>query len=144
MKLFSRRKKQNIDPALPPELQAYSRSGRRERIGIVWLVGIVSLIISLLVMALLYFGGRWIYRKIAHRGSQPTPVIITDQQNSSDTDTGKDSSDTDSEDSFDQDTDSEQTTTGTSNQNAPQTQPVTGDQATDASSLPSTGPAFDL
>lgn len=138
MKLFGRRKQQNVDPALPPELQAYSRSGRRERLGIVWLVGIVSVIISILVMTLLFFGGRWVYRKIAHRGNQATPVIVTDQRdaNEKDTQTDRAQSDADSENSFDEDVDTEQT--------APQTQPVTGDQSNDASALPRTGPELDL
>lgn len=144
MKLFGRRKQQNIDPMLPPELQAYSRSGRRERLGIVWLVGIVSLIISLLVMALLYFGGRWIYRKVAHRDNRPTPVIITDQDQSDDSSTSPESDQQGGDSEVQPDDvdgpEQEANNSADGEQSAPSTQPVTGD----TSSLPNTGPEFDL
>lgn len=62
MKLFNRKSK-SLDLGLPPEVQAYSEAERRERMGMAWLVGIVSLIVSLLILTALYFGGVWLYRK---------------------------------------------------------------------------------
>lgn len=75
MKLF-KKKSANSNSYMPPEVQAYAASEHRERMGMAWLVGIVSLIISTLVLISLFFGGRWVYRKIAGTDSQkPTPVV---------------------------------------------------------------------
>lgn len=61
---------------MPPEVQAYAASEHREQMGIAWLVGIVSLVISTLVLISLFFGGRWVYRKIAGTDmTKPTPVV---------------------------------------------------------------------
>lgn len=65
MKLFKRRKTTVADPTLPPEVQAYSQAEHRERMGVAWLVGSVSLVLTIFVLVGLFFGGRWLYRTIA-------------------------------------------------------------------------------
>ncbi len=65
MKLFNRRKKDTSN--LPPEIQAYAQAEHRERVGMAWLVGLVSLIVTVLVLAGLYFGGTWVYRKLSQK-----------------------------------------------------------------------------
>lgn len=74
MKLFSRRKP--ADNTLPPEIQAYAVAEQRERRGMAWIVGIMSLLVTLLVLAVLFLGGRWVYRKI---NPQDTPSVKTSQ-----------------------------------------------------------------
>lgn len=81
MKLFRRNKQ--VDSNLPPEIQAYARGEHRERVGVAWLVGLISLIVTFLVVAGLYFGGRWIYRKLAHKdSSSATPTAQTEKPTS--------------------------------------------------------------
>ena len=153
MNLFNRRKKQVVDPSLPPEVQAYSQAERRERMGIAWLVGIVSLVVSLVLITGLFFGGRWVYRKVAHKDNKAVPAVTSDQDSSNDknkdTNNSSDNSSTDSSNNSgnnDQssDTATNQPTTGSNNTppaTTPTQQPVTGDQST---TLPNTGPDVDL
>lgn len=65
MKLFNRRTQNNSN--LPPEIQAYAQAEHRERVGMAWLVGLVSLVVTVLVLAGLYFGGSWVYRKLSQK-----------------------------------------------------------------------------
>ncbi|MCA9329498.1 hypothetical protein KDA11_02545 [Candidatus Saccharibacteria bacterium] len=147
MKFFGRRKNQIIDPTLSPELQNYTKSERRERLGIVWLVGIMSLVISLILMAILFFGGRWIYRKMSRANDSSTVQVNTDEESKNDTDTKTSDKIRESNESRlddptanDNQTDNQSADASTSTI----TQPITGDQSTDTSNLPNTGPEFDL
>lgn len=75
MKLFKRKTSIN-NSYMPPEVQAYAASEHRERMGMAWLVGIVSLIVSTILLVSLFFGGRWVYRKIAGTDTnKPTPTV---------------------------------------------------------------------
>jgi len=75
MKLF-KRKTPITNPYMPPEVQAYAASEHRERMGMAWIVGIVSLIVSTILLVSLFFGGRWVYRKIAGTNTnKPTPTV---------------------------------------------------------------------
>lgn len=75
MALFGRKKQNNV---LPDEVSEYYQSQRRERIGVAILLGLVALVVTLLIAAALFFGGRYIYRqffaddKTAPTVSQPT------------------------------------------------------------------------
>lgn len=144
MKLFNRKKTQP-GVHLPPEVQAYSQAERRERMGMAWLVGIVSLLVSLLVVAGLFFGGRWVYRKVAHR-DKPTPVVTeTTNDDQAQTDDDKPADDTPATNDNANNgggTDAPSTSGNSGSTNpAPTEQPVTGDQAAE---LPNTGPDQDL
>lgn len=139
MNLFNRRNK--VDPNLPPEVQAYSQAERRERMGVAWLFGIVSLIVTLVLITGLFFGGRWVYRKIA-RKDKATPVQIDTSDDSKTEDQKSKDAEDQSEASDDTPVDTEQTpSTPAPTSNTPQTpatQPSTGD------TLPNTGPDLDL
>jgi len=155
MNLFNRRKKQVVDPSLPPEVQAYSQAERRERMGIAWLVGVVSLVVSLILITGLFFGGRWVYRKVAHKDNKAVPAVTSDRDSSDDknkdTDNSSNDSSTDSgnnsgSNNQPSDTATDQPAAGSNNTPsattpAPTQQPVTGDQST---TLPNTGPDVDL
>lgn len=139
MNLFNRRKK--VDPNLPPEVQAYSQAERRERMGVAWLFGIVSLIVTFVLITGLFFGGRWVYRKIA-RKDKATPVQIDTSDDSKTEDQKNKDAEDQSDASDDTPADTEQTpSTPAPTSNTPQTpatQPSTGD------TLPNTGPDVDL
>lgn len=143
MKLFKRQSK-SLDLGLPPEVQAYSQAERRERMGMAWLVGIVSLIVSLLILTALYFGGVWLYRKATGNDKTNTDTsqpVKEDKPSDSDQDKPKvtpapapaPSAQTPSISDGGAQTDTPV--------QAPATQPATGD---DSESLVRTGPDEDL
>ena len=146
MQLFKRKKSQTT---LPPEVQAFATAERRERMGMAWLVGIVSLVVTILVVTGLFYGGRWVYRSLANRNKKATPVV-TEPQSDDTKPNATSSTDSDSASQNSTTTDSGQTTPNTSAPNAtpstsssntPIQQPVTGDQSV---TLPNTGPDVDL
>ena len=61
MALFKRNNKTNV----PPEIQEYYQTERRERAGIAWLLAVGTLVATILLTAGIFFAGRWTYRKIA-------------------------------------------------------------------------------
>lgn len=141
-----------IDPNLPPEVQAYAKAERRERMGMAWLVGIVSLVVALIVFALLYFGGVWLYRKLAHKNSNQTNTSQTedkskssksdqDKQAEADKDKSDSAKNTGSTEPNDSSTSSNSTSTP-AQATGPATGPVTGDDSEDT--LVRTGPDIDL
>lgn len=62
MALFNRNKKTTSN--YPEEVQEYYQAERRDRTGIAWLLAIGTLIVTILLALLLYFGGRWVYRQL--------------------------------------------------------------------------------
>lgn len=68
---------------LPKEVQDYYESGKRERRGMVWLLGIGTLLVTLLLAAGIFFGGRWIYRQLTNDDqAQDTAQIGENDQKS--------------------------------------------------------------
>lgn len=61
MGLFNRK---NTETVLPPEVNQYYASQRRERAGMMAIFGFSALIITILVGLALFFGGRALYRNI--------------------------------------------------------------------------------
>jgi hypothetical protein len=76
MKLFGR-DKNNLE-SVPSEVQDYYRSERRERTGLAWLLALGTLVVTLIIAAGLFFGGRWAYRKVTHTDRRPS--VATQQQ----------------------------------------------------------------
>lgn len=62
---FSRKKKDDV----PAEIQEYYQAERRERVGVAWVVALLTLLVTVAVVLGLFFGGRWVYRKVANRDS---------------------------------------------------------------------------
>ena len=77
MALFSRRQKKKED-ILPKEVREYYESERRERTGIAWLLAIGTLVVTFLIAAGLFFGGRWVYRAAFNHNDNKTAQ--TDQK----------------------------------------------------------------
>lgn len=133
MKLFSRRTP--ADSVLPPEIQAYAVAEQRERRGMAWIVGILSLLTTLLILAVLFVGGRWVYRKISQQDDRPINVSQGSESKPKETPAKPSAGTTDTADS------------GASSTNQPvqapaATQPATGDNG--AETLVRTGPDIDL
>ena len=80
---FNRRKKSD-EASVPPEVQQYYESEHRERVGLAWLIAFLSLIVTVIVIVGLFFGGRWAYRKIAHKDNPVgTTQVATPNQSTS-------------------------------------------------------------
>lgn len=81
---------------LPQEVQDYYESGKRERRGMVWLLGIGTLLITLLLAAGIFFGGRWLYRMITGPDDQAQNTAQTDQNQQEQSKNDQNSSNSDS------------------------------------------------
>lgn len=131
---------------VPAEIQEYYQTERRERTGVAWLLALGTLIITIGLATLLFFGGRWLYRTIADRDDDKTDNTSQVEQGPSETATDSGSSDVAQNGSTPAPGNTGTSSTNTENgstqgtQNTPPTPtprattPVTGD------SLPDTGP----
>ncbi len=72
---FNRRTK--TAASLPAEVQEYYQSEQRERVGVAWLIALVSLLVSTVVIISLFLGGRWAYRKFVQK---PTPKTTSSSE----------------------------------------------------------------
>lgn len=61
------------NPPLPKEVQQYYQSQRRERVGLAWLLGLGTIVVTILLGTGLFFGGRAIYRSV-HKKNNPPAV----------------------------------------------------------------------
>lgn len=88
-----RRKQSNID-TVPQEVRDYYESERRERSGMAWLLAIGTLVMTLILAAGIFLGGRWAYRKIVKNDDKPKVITsqLTDSQSGNN---GTDAADTD-------------------------------------------------
>jgi cytoskeletal protein RodZ len=74
---FNRNK--NID-GVPAEIQEYYQTERRERTGVAWLLALGTLLVTVGLATLLFFGGRWLYRTVANRdGNRADETAQVDQ-----------------------------------------------------------------
>lgn len=78
MAIFDRfkRKKRVV---LPEEVNEYYQSQRRERVSVAIILGVVALVVTLLVAAGLFFGGRYVYRKIADNDVKKPATVQVDE-----------------------------------------------------------------
>lgn len=85
MAFFNRKK---TDQIVLPEIERYYDAEKRERAGLAWLLAIVSIACVALILIGMFFGGRWIYRKLTNT-TEKTGVSTT-QTVESDIAKGKD------------------------------------------------------
>lgn len=148
---FNRKQKNTSE--VPPEVKQYYESEHRERVGLAWLVAFLSLIATVLIVAGLFFGGRWIYRKVSN-DNPPANVQTSESdksessnsndqaesnnqsQSESNNDESSNSSNPESESGSNQNessnnsTDTDQSITGTTDQAAPDQMADTGPGST--------------
>ncbi len=74
---FKRNKSSDNEASVPPEVTQYYESERRERVGVAWLLGLVTLLATIAVVFVIFFGGRWTYRKLTHKNNpKPIPTVV--------------------------------------------------------------------
>jgi len=61
---------------MPAEVQDYYQADQRERTGVAWLLAFFSLVLTLIIVTGGFFGGRAIYRKVAHKNKKPTVAVL--------------------------------------------------------------------
>lgn len=65
---------------VPPELQEYYKTERRERLGIAWLLALATLFATVALVLGLFFGGRWLIRQIGGEDKKPAATQTTQEQ----------------------------------------------------------------
>lgn len=76
MALFKRNKK-NTD-VLPAEVREYYQSERRDRAGVAWLLALGTLLLTFVIAAALFFGGRWLYNAVFDKDTETTQTTSQD------------------------------------------------------------------
>lgn len=56
--------REKVDDTIPPEVQEYYETERRERRGMAWLLAFTTLVVTVLLAVGIFFGARWVYRQI--------------------------------------------------------------------------------
>lgn len=141
MALFRRNKK---DSVMPEEVRDFYASEHRDRKGMAWLLAVATLLVTFLIAAALFFGGRWIYRTVfdnndttttqkepADEAGSEEQIELGDKKTSQNSGSSSNTSGSSS-------TGTPGSNTGTSSTNTTQT-PVTG-----PSELVNTGPGDEL
>jgi len=62
------------------EVREYYDSSRQERQGLAWFLAFATLIVTLLIVVGLFFGGRWLYNKIKHNDTDNTATTQQEDQ----------------------------------------------------------------
>lgn len=143
--LFKRRQTTSIeDTNIPPEVQAYTQAEHRDRMGKAWLIGVLSLIITVLFLMGIFFGGRWVYQKITGNNATTNTETQTPAEDNSSTEKSK-SDDQASQTPNESPTQSETPSTSSNPQSNPTQQPTqsTNPQASQTPAIPRTGPDSD-
>lgn len=138
---WNRNRNRPATTQIPAEVEEYYQSTRKERAGIAWLLGIATLLLTLLIAAALFFGGRWLYRMIIG-GSDDSGSGATQQVQEGASDVTEQTTDGSSTDS-DSSAISGETEASTGNGNSLPGAPSSGQQAPSVSAdqTPTTGPA---
>lgn len=75
MALFNRRNRDS--DVLPEEVRDYYQAESRQRTGTAWFLAAATLILTILIAAVLFLAGRWVYRTVFDR---PGKATITEQK----------------------------------------------------------------
>ncbi len=80
------RNRKRVDTnTVPAEIQEYYNAEQRERVGLAWIIAIISLIVSLAVIFGIFFGGRYIYRTYIHKNKTNSSTSVGKGSSSSQT-----------------------------------------------------------
>ncbi len=105
--------------AVPAEIQEYYQSERRERTGVAWLLALGTLIITVGLATLLFFGGRWAYRAIANNDDNQQTAQTTENTEDKDSENADNPETAPSTDPGQADTSTGTSSTSTSTPNSP-------------------------
>ncbi len=72
------KRKQTNQPPVPSEVKDYYQAERRERVGVAWLLALATLVTTIVLAVGLFFGGRWVYRKVT-KHDKPTTTVSTNK-----------------------------------------------------------------
>ena len=142
MGLFNR-KKQSTDS----DINNYYASERRRRVGMAWLLGIITFILTIILAIGFFYGGRWLYRTIFSNETNTSEQQGESEQPDTTTDSG---SDENAEEAGNNDgtipgfgfDDTEERTSDESEERTNQADEVRDDDGTPPSrTIPSTGPS---
>lgn len=136
MALFNRKNTDNS--VLPEEVRDYYKSEQRTRTGRAWILAIITLLVTFLIAAALFFGGRWIYRTVFDNDNDKNTTSQTEQDAGEER--GIDGDDTDESALPGNDTDNSSTESSTDQAG---TGPATGTSSLNTDSpavVPDTGP----
>lgn len=129
------RRKSSVEKNVPKEVQEFYGAERREHLGMAWVVALVSLFVTVLVLAGIFYGGRWTYRKLT--APSKTETAETAEQERAKQEEAKKAADAQKQK---ESTSTPQAAAGTTNTgNAAQPNPST----TTGGNLPQTGPDSD-
>ena len=76
-KFWRRKKHSQEDSNLPDEVQEYYQSTRRERVGVAWMLALVTAVVTLVIALTLFFGGRWAFERFFGE-DEPTEITQED------------------------------------------------------------------
>ena len=85
MKLFNRQIPSNTTDTNASKSTAYYQNEPREHRAIAWLLAFVTFAVTLVLILALFFGGRWIYRKVSNKDSGNTQQASQPQGDTSKT-----------------------------------------------------------
>lgn len=64
-----------------PELQEYYAAKRTESTGVAWLLAVISLLVTVVILVGLFFGGRWLYRVIKDKKTDTKKTTTSQPSN---------------------------------------------------------------
>ncbi len=136
---FRRTKKSDVN--VPNEVQEYYDAERRQHMGVAWLIAFLSLVVTVIVATGLFFGGRWTYRKLAHKSPATVKTAQSDtKQNGSESSESKANDKNTSKDK----SSNSSAHTKSSNASGTSEQKTASNRNATGSTLPDTGPGNTL
>jgi hypothetical protein len=164
---FFRRKKNVKTDGTPNDVQNVYTTEKRERTGVAWMLGLLTLVLTVLFTFIIFFGGRWVWQTLTgSRNDAPETLIEVENgengeadrtdsdrtQNDQDaqqegqngaTDTARDSTEDESRGIISGDSEQDGAGQSTENQDSvPRTGPSdSGQPAEGSATLPRTGPS---
>lgn len=130
------RKKKVENEALPDEVKEYYESGRKQQTGMAWLLAFGTLVVTVVLALIIFFGGRWVYQRLTDNDQPEAPVKEQPAEQNTTAPAQNKPEDTNANNDQ-QGTSSATTNTPSTATNGGSTTPSTGSSATE---VPNTGP----
>lgn len=134
MAIWPFNRKQQADATLPEEIQEYYEGAQKPQRGMAWLLALGTLLLTLILACVLFFGGRWVYQQFSD--DEPAPAPTSEQE--ANREQGQDQGTNEQTPPPSANPDQQDTSSTNTNQ-----APTTGDSTPatgDATEIPNTGP----